>query len=132
MAYYTYSTTTHQLLAISDFELPTPEDGSCTEAPGITKFELENTYVWNPDTLSFDLKPKDRILTKLEYMNRFTDNELATIYTVAKQNVAVEIWLEKFKLSSEVYLDDPRTVAGVQALEYYGLIGQGRAQEILQ
>lgn len=131
MAYYSYNAITRELIAISDFDLPTPEDGSCTEVPDVTKTDLENMYNWNPDTCSFDLKPADRILTKLQYMNRFTDTELATIYTVAKTNVAVEIWLEKFKLSSEINLDDPRTVGGVQALEQFGLIGTGRAAEIL-
>lgn len=72
-----------------------------------------------------------RTLTKLEWMNRFTDIELATIYTAAKQSIAVEIWLEKFRLSSEVNTGDQRTIDGVQALEVAGIIGVGRAQEIL-
>lgn len=71
------------------------------------------------------------ILSKLEFMNRFTDLELAGIYTAAKSSVAVEIWLEKFKLASEINLDDPRTVAGIQALEDGGLLAAGRAAEIL-
>ena len=72
-----------------------------------------------------------RTLTKLQYMNRFTDAELAGIYTAAKSNVAVEIWLEKFKLASEVNLDDSATVAGLQAMEAAGLLAVGRAAEIL-
>lgn len=131
MAYYSYSAVTNALIAISDFELPTPEDGSCTEVPGVSKSELENGYNWNAETHSFDLKSADRVLTKLDYMNRFTDTELATIYTVAKSNIAVEIWLEKFKLSTEINLDDLRTIGGVMALEQFGLIGPGRASEIL-
>ncbi len=131
MAYFSYDAITRQLISISDFEIPTPENGSTTEVPGVTKSDLENHYIWNPDICSFDLKPFDRVLTKLEYMNRFTDAELATIYTIAKSNVSVEIWLEKFKLSTEIHLDDPRTIAGVQALEQFGLIGPGRALEIL-
>jgi hypothetical protein len=64
-------------------------------------------------------------------MNRFTDSELATIYTAAKTVVSVEIWLEKFKLASEINLDDPYTIGGLQAMEAAGLIGVGRAAEIL-
>lgn len=131
MAFYTYSTVTNALLATSDSELPTPVDGSCTEFPGVSKSVLDADYVWNPNTHSFDPKAQVRIITKLEYMNRFTDTELATIYTLAKTNIAIEIWLEKFKLSSEIYLDDPRTIGGVQALEQYGLISPGRSLEIL-
>lgn len=72
-----------------------------------------------------------RIITKLTYMNRFTDAELAGIYTAAKSVVQIEIWLEKFKLASEINLDDPYTIAGLQAMEVSGLIATGRAAEIL-
>jgi len=77
------------------------------------------------------IAPAVTILTKLEYMNRFTDSELAAIYTAAKQSIEIEIWLEKFKLATEIDLSDPRTIAGVQALEAVGLIGASRADEIL-
>lgn len=72
-----------------------------------------------------------RKLTKLEYMNRFTDAELAVIYAAAKTVVQVEIWLEKFRLATDVDLEDPRTVAGVEAMEGAGLLAEGRAAEIL-
>lgn len=72
-----------------------------------------------------------RLLTKLEYMERFTDEELGTIFTVAKQSVAVEVWLEKFKLASEINLDDPRILGGLQALESAGILATGRAMEII-
>ena len=71
-----------------------------------------------------------RKLTKLEYMNRFTDAELAGIYTAAKAVVALEIWLDKFKVASDVDLDDAATVAGLAALEGAGLLDAGRAEEI--
>jgi hypothetical protein len=85
---------------------------------------------WSKSTLDFFDKPMKR-LTKLEYMNRFEDNELAAIYTAAKSIIQIEIWLEKFKLATEIDLTDPRTIGGVQALEAAGLIGQGRSLEIL-
>jgi hypothetical protein len=75
--------------------------------------------------------PSVRTLTKLAYMNRFTDAELAAIYTAAKSNVQVEVWLDKFKLAEEINLDDQTTIAGVQALEAAGLLAAGRSAEIL-
>lgn len=78
-----------------------------------------------------------RRLTKLDYMNRFNDDELAAIYAAAKAVPAIEVWLAKFNAATPgadgtaIDLDDPRTVAGVQALEGAGLIGAGRAAEIL-
>jgi len=70
-------------------------------------------------------------ISKLDYMSRFTDTELATIYTMAKQVVQVEIWLEKFKLATDVDLADTRTKDGLLALEAAGLLAAGRAKEIL-
>lgn len=70
-------------------------------------------------------------LTKLEYMNRFTDTELAGIYTAAKVSIDVEVWLEKFKLATEIDLTDERTIAGLRTLEAAGLLVEGRAAEIL-
>ncbi len=78
-----------------------------------------------------------RKLTKLEYMNRFTDSELAAIYGAAKVSPAVEVWLKKFEATTPdadgkaIDLDDPRTIAGLQALEAATLLGAGRAAEIL-
>ncbi len=70
-------------------------------------------------------------LTKLEAMERFTDQELADIYTAAKSSVQVEIWLEKFKAAQEIDLTNASFIAGVSSLEGAGLIGPGRAAEIL-
>ncbi len=46
-------------------------------------------------------------------------------------------WIRKMELATpeddgtSINLDDPRTQGGVQALELIGLIGEGRAEEIL-
>lgn len=76
-------------------------------------------------------QPAPRPITKLAFMERFTDEELAAIYAAAKTDVRVEVWMDKLKLASEVDLADPRTQAGVQALEAMGLIAEGRAAQIL-
>jgi hypothetical protein len=76
--------------------------------------------------------PKSRILTRLAFMRRFTDIELATIYTAEEQSVVLEVWLDKFRLAEEISLDDPEIVGGVNALEQMGLLKEGRAKEILK
>lgn len=83
------------------------------------------------DTIQFVPKPASNVITKLEYMNRFTDTELATIYTLAKTMVQIEIWLEKFKMAENIDLVDPRIIAGLNALETAGALSVGRASEIL-
>jgi len=71
-------------------------------------------------------------ISKLEFMSLFTDAELAAIFTAAKANVAMEVWVEKLKAATQVHLDNPAVVAGVNALETATLIATGRAAVILQ
>ena len=90
-------------------------------------------WAWNGSAFTAPVQPPSpgvRVITKLAYMNRFTAAELAAIYTTARTVVQIEIWLEKFKLAQEINLDDPDTVAGLQAMEAGGLIGAGRALAI--
>lgn len=72
-----------------------------------------------------------RQISPLAYMQRFTDAELAAIYTAAKTVVAVEVWLAKFNRAQYIDLDDAATIAGLGAMEAVGLLGAGRASEIL-
>lgn len=71
-------------------------------------------------------------LTKLAFMNRFTLDELAAIYTAAKTEVMVEVFLDKFKLAEHVDVTDAHTVAGLQTLAANGLLTAARVQELLQ
>lgn len=75
--------------------------------------------------------PPPKPITKLEYMGRFTDSELIAIYTAAKSNVAIEVWLDKFKLASEIDLRDQRTIDGLNALAAAGILTPERVSEIL-
>lgn len=70
-------------------------------------------------------------ISKLTFLDKFTDAELAAILTAAKTVVQVEVFVKKLDAASEVNLGDSRTIAGVQALEQFGLIGTGRASQIL-
>jgi len=71
------------------------------------------------------------VLTRLAFMDRFTTAELVAIYTAAKSDVETEIWLDKVKAAENIDLTDPRTREAVAMLEAGGLIGEGRADEIL-
>ena len=70
-------------------------------------------------------------LTRLEYLRRFTDTERKTIRAAARVNDALDDYLYMLEMAEEVRTDDPVTMAGVHALEAAGLIGVGRAAEIL-
>lgn len=74
-----------------------------------------------------------RTLSVLAFRSRFTDAEKITIYTAAETNLPVRIWLDDLSASQAQTIDliDPRIIAGVHAMEFGGLIGAGRAAEIL-
>ena len=73
----------------------------------------------------------DPQMTRLAFMDQFTNAELVAIYTAAKSSVEIEIFLEKTRAAQDINLTDVRTREGVTSLEAAGLIGAGRAAEIL-
>lgn len=86
--------------------------------------------VYNPAILDFYDKP-GIVLTKLEYLRKFTTEERVTIRTVAKSNPALEDYLALMEMAEEIRLDDPDIIGAVTMLEQAGLLAQGRAAEIL-
>jgi len=71
------------------------------------------------------------ILTRLEFMNRFTNAELAEILTASDANPALRVYVKKLDAAQNVDTNDPETIAGAQTLEAVGLISTGRAAEVL-
>ena len=72
-----------------------------------------------------------RILTKLEYLRRFTQEERIVIRQAATQSPVLDDYLSLLELAEEVSLGDADTVAAVRLLEAAGLIAAGRVAEIL-
>ena len=75
--------------------------------------------------------PIQRLITKLEYLRRFTTAERVAIRAAAATNPVLEDYLKLMELAQEINLDDPDTLAAVQMLEQSGLIASGRATEVL-
>ena len=75
--------------------------------------------------------PTSVVLTKREFIKRFTVEEYAGIKAAAEQNATLDYYWQMFMLAEEINTGDEDTVAGVTILEQAGLIGTGRAQEIL-
>ena len=46
-------------------------------------------------------------------------------------SVDIELWWTKYNKAQDIDLDDPQTINGVRSLEDIGIIGVGRASEIL-
>jgi hypothetical protein len=81
-------------------------------------------------------------VTRYAFQNRFTLAELVTIDMASiddpsadpsMRQLAATLRVEQRKLDLAKFIDltDPQTVAGTQQLEAYGLIGSGRAAQIL-
>lgn len=80
--------------------------------------------------------PPARRLTKLAFTGLLGD-DFRSILTAAKQSVDVEMFVKMLDWATpdpdgtSVDLDDPRVIGALQMLESAGLIGAGRASEIL-
>lgn len=81
-----------------------------------------------------------RVITKLAYRNRFTAAEKRAIKKASMglnlpltedQWLSVAVAQDDIMSAGYIHLDRPETVSGTQALEALGLIGVGRATEIL-
>lgn len=69
--------------------------------------------------------------TKLEYLRRFSQAERIAIREAAKVTPELDDYLQLLELAEEVSSDDPDIIAALAMLEAGGLIGAGRAAEIL-
>jgi len=70
-------------------------------------------------------------LSRLDFMNLFSDSEMAAIYEAEAGSTLIKVWVKKLEAASQIDLSDQRTIDGINALESAGLIGAGRAAEIL-
>lgn len=86
--------------------------------------------------------PRDRHITKLAFRNRYTQSEkvgieLASIddptatMTIRQQKAAIRVSLADTAAATFIDLERTDTRAGVMALETAGLLGAGRALQIL-
>lgn len=78
--------------------------------------------------------PANPILSRLQFMRRFTDDERRHIRAARESGEAgqdIQDWWELILVSANVNLHDADIQGGVQALEQEGLIGEGRAAEVL-
>lgn len=71
------------------------------------------------------------VITKYEFLNRFTSEERIGIRAAAASNAQLHDFMAMLDISEEVRLANPTTTGGVQFLEVVGLIAEGRSAEIL-
>lgn len=71
------------------------------------------------------------ILTKLEYLRRFNQDERIAIRSAAEASPQLQDYLAMMELAQDIDTEDADTIGAVTMLEQIGLIGAGRAAEIL-
>lgn len=85
------------------------------------------TIISGPGTVIKD----NNIFSKLEFMEKLTQDELESIYTLAKNDVSVEVWKDKFQASTKIDISSESTINGIRMLESKGIFTTDRANEIL-
>jgi uncharacterized protein (DUF2225 family) len=105
-----------------------------TAIPVLANVSVCPGYIYNANTSTFtqpEIVTKVTKISKLQFRNKFTDQEKVAIYTTANTNVAVKIWLDDLAAAEYIDLEDPATIAAVNALATVGVITSNRVQEIL-
>lgn len=69
--------------------------------------------------------------SSLQFIERFTEAEQIAIVTAAAASPALRLWYDKAMAADEIIADDPRTVAGLQALVDAGMLTSQRRDEVL-
>ena len=129
MAFYQFSEESGNLLQLSDLPI-SPDTGMPVAEVPITKSDILEHYQWDVETRGFVVKVQ-RILTKKDFLKRFTPQEYIGIKSAAQANGNVDYYWQLFMLAEEINLDDPDTVSGLNLLVYAGLLQSDRVQQIL-
>lgn len=132
MIYVTYNRDSGVLLNIRDalefVDLPLV----CEQRPAVDL----SREIWSV-TMRLFMPKLSRRISKQQFIDRFTPLEMETILGASKISVSVEAWLFRFNSvtpeadGTSIDLDDARTIESTIGLEQAGLIGAGRAAEIL-
>ena len=72
-----------------------------------------------------------KILDHTDFYNLFTIEELEAIYTLAKENVRLQIFLDKVKVAKKIVLSDPEIMLGLSLLVQATILTEERRTAIL-
>jgi hypothetical protein len=103
-------------------------NGTPTEAG--QRFRFSDVDGWSYGTYQPDVVSGTRI-TKQKFKLRLAQAERIAIREAAKANATVFDFQDLLDSGSHVDLSDSVLIAGLAAMEQFGLIAAGRAQEIL-
>lgn len=76
-------------------------------------------------------QPVTRIITPYAFKERFTEDEVVAIYTLAKSVVHIQIYLDDLNRLKQVDLALLKTKMSLQALQAAGVLTEERVNEII-
>lgn len=127
MTYYILHNNQGELIGVSNTELPKTLLFDVSIIQVDDKIPDLNKVIWNKDTLSFYSNVV--VLTKLEFMSRFTTEERVAIQN--STDVIVQDALRLLNLAEFIDLTDQRTIDAVSYFAYIGLLSSNRMSEVL-
>lgn len=71
------------------------------------------------------------VLSKIAMITRFTDDEYASILASARNDIQVEVWLDRFRAANRIELNDVRTITGINMMVDKNLLTRDRGNSIL-
>jgi len=98
---------------------------------GMAVKESDKIGLWNAKTLDFDPIVQDRILSRDDYLDLFTDSEMLAIVSAATTDSIIKSSLDILNFRGRVRIDSENTINSVNYMESQGLINKGRAGEVL-
>jgi hypothetical protein len=75
-----------------------------------------------PITIRVEPEERQRFLTPREFLARLTMPQKLAIRMAAQSDAALAVWMDELVASTEVDLDHPDTVAGLDAMRAAGLL----------
>lgn len=103
---------------------------NATEWIDVTGKNVGPGFKYNKTENTFELLPKNTILSLPEFINHLGDSYTDIVFA-AKKDAAVEVWLEKFRLQSAFNLSDQAVKDQVNFLVSKTLLSQAAADKLL-
>lgn len=132
-----YNTATGAFLALTDNHVDPLPTGYSAKSIGAIKPDLD-AYAWDPSTLGLVPRTPQRLISKVVFIQRFTNAERIAFFSFYLDSTKGEAQrknvfaLEQYLVYLDVInLDDASIVSGMQYLETVGILAAGRAAQIL-
>jgi preprotein translocase subunit Sec63 len=98
---------------------------------GMAVKESDKKGVWNSTALDFYEVIQDRILSRDDYLDLFTDAEMLSIVKAANTDDIIKDSLDILNFRGRVRMSSENTINSVNYMESQGLLSTGRAEVIL-